>query len=547
MRLELALALLICGCATQSHFIISQDGSPSAPAPTDPDDGFVTVDEKPQWGWRLAPGTDGAQVEVCEDRKCNQRLFVAQAKGTRVTSPEAMQTGVYWWRLRGSQGNRLGKAHTPIRRLALELRASLKSELINLEVPREDIATGKRLGALADRALRHYAEVFGQPLPDKRLNDAFYGTEDGYHIAALAAAGGEARNPGGFSNRHGAHIRWTGPLPRSAQEVPGDVEVALLHELAHQFQIDRVEGYRRQPGWLKEGLADVLAERTLAKFYGVDAIGLPAFNRRISECRDLVTQKRWIPLGTFLDLDTKDTWSSSDADVQLAYYSQSYCIAHFLETDPTLAKPFGEFVRFASTMFDAAVSLRLRRRFAALLGEPGVIDTRIVNWLNSVPLLPWQIRGNGEYRLRPDGGLVFDVGARAASLVHQQTIAGQKRVVIVYDAGNAGAAGAVFGHTGSEHYRVSFGEKIDVLRCNEGNCWSVAHVAAEPATLNAPQHRITIDLQSEGYAVDVDGAAKVTGTWARVPIGRVGLHVINGWALLRSVDISDLPAGDVVP
>ena len=37
-------------------------------------------------------------------------------------------------------------------------------------------------------------------------------------------------------------------------EAPGETEMVLLHELAHQLQYNVVEGYQRQPAWLKEGV-----------------------------------------------------------------------------------------------------------------------------------------------------------------------------------------------------------------------------------------------------------------------------------------------------
>jgi hypothetical protein len=542
MRMKWALAIVLCGCATGGpKFITASDGTASAPAPLDPSDGFVTVDEKPQWGWVLAPGTDGGRVEVCEDDKC-ERPLITIAGGTRVTSPRSMRTGVYWWRLRGRRGDQWGTATTPLRKLAIELRTSLPGELLDLEVPREDVATGKRLVVLADRVLRHYAEEIGQPVPAKRLLNAYYGTEPGYHTSVRQAAFADVYNHGGFSNSYGAHMRWQSPLPRASEQGPGAVEGVLFHELAHQIQIHRVEGYQRQPGWLAEGLADTLAERALAKFFNVDGLRIERFNDRLKGCRKLVEEERWIPLDKFLQLGTEGAWSSTDPSVQRIFYSQSYCITRFLAYDPKLGKPFAELVRFASSMFDFAVPQRLRGKFVSSIGDPHVVDQRITDWLKHAPLVPWTTRGSGEFRPRPDGSYVFDTGTRRGNLVHTQSIANEKRIRIDYETGKADLSAIFFALAGKRSYRLHLDNEIDLLSCeNANNCQSVARAPADAAKLASPRHQVVIDLKDSGPVVEVDGTVRLTAEWPRVRVGEFGLVVKNGYAIVHSVEVSPLP------
>ncbi len=67
----------------------------------------------PTLRWELAPGTDGAQIDLCSDRSCTYALQMVTATGSSVTLSKTvlngfangeLNTGVQFWRARGMSG-----------------------------------------------------------------------------------------------------------------------------------------------------------------------------------------------------------------------------------------------------------------------------------------------------------------------------------------------------------------------------------------------------------------------------------------------------------
>jgi hypothetical protein len=68
----------------------------------------TVTSQRPRFHWALAPGDDGAQVDVCGDRACTQMVTVFTASGTSGAPPKPLTAGLYYWRLHGSYKGTVG-------------------------------------------------------------------------------------------------------------------------------------------------------------------------------------------------------------------------------------------------------------------------------------------------------------------------------------------------------------------------------------------------------------------------------------------------------
>jgi hypothetical protein len=64
--------------------------------------------------WLLAPGTDGARVDLCSDRTCAVPVTSFLATGSRGAPPTPLARGVYFWRLAGTAGGVVGSETSPV-------------------------------------------------------------------------------------------------------------------------------------------------------------------------------------------------------------------------------------------------------------------------------------------------------------------------------------------------------------------------------------------------------------------------------------------------
>jgi len=69
---------------------------------------------RPTLRWALAPGADGARVQICRDRACATVERTFDAAGDRAAPPADLTPGVHFWRLRARAGAALGVASSPV-------------------------------------------------------------------------------------------------------------------------------------------------------------------------------------------------------------------------------------------------------------------------------------------------------------------------------------------------------------------------------------------------------------------------------------------------
>jgi hypothetical protein len=97
---------------------------PPAPRALAPLSTATATSQRPTFHWQLAPGDDGAAVEICADRACHTTVRAFSAKGTSGAPPAPLGKGLYFWRLRGTSGGRVGTAVSPSWELVVGARSA---------------------------------------------------------------------------------------------------------------------------------------------------------------------------------------------------------------------------------------------------------------------------------------------------------------------------------------------------------------------------------------------------------------------------------------
>jgi hypothetical protein len=83
------------------------------PRPLSPLSTAVVTSRRPTFRFLLAPGTDGAHIDICRERACTTILTGADIATGTATPPVDLPTGVLFWRLRGRTGELTGTRTSP--------------------------------------------------------------------------------------------------------------------------------------------------------------------------------------------------------------------------------------------------------------------------------------------------------------------------------------------------------------------------------------------------------------------------------------------------
>ncbi len=78
--------------------------TPPAPRPIRPLSTATVTSRRPTLRWQLAPGSDGARVQICRDRACSAVIVSMDAMGSSVAPPTQLPPGVLFWRAFGRLG-----------------------------------------------------------------------------------------------------------------------------------------------------------------------------------------------------------------------------------------------------------------------------------------------------------------------------------------------------------------------------------------------------------------------------------------------------------
>jgi hypothetical protein len=94
------------------------------PRPLAPLSTSVVTSQQPTFRWQLAPGTQGAAVEICRDRAFTRQCQTLDAPGDHVAPPSALSPGLWFWRLRGRAGGTVGLRTGPIWQFTVGVRSA---------------------------------------------------------------------------------------------------------------------------------------------------------------------------------------------------------------------------------------------------------------------------------------------------------------------------------------------------------------------------------------------------------------------------------------
>jgi hypothetical protein len=89
--------------------------------------GSLASTAQPQLRWELATGTDGAAVDVCRDRACQNIILTLSATGNAGSTPAPLPAGHVFWRARGAVAGAAGTTASPVWELFIPHRVSTPS------------------------------------------------------------------------------------------------------------------------------------------------------------------------------------------------------------------------------------------------------------------------------------------------------------------------------------------------------------------------------------------------------------------------------------
>jgi hypothetical protein len=98
------------GCASGSNACGATGMPASVPRATAPPPGATVDSTQPILRWDLAPGSSGAQVDICLDRACASLVTRFAAVGASGAPPAAIAGGTYFWRLHAVAGSAVDPA-----------------------------------------------------------------------------------------------------------------------------------------------------------------------------------------------------------------------------------------------------------------------------------------------------------------------------------------------------------------------------------------------------------------------------------------------------
>jgi hypothetical protein len=103
-----------CGFVCDVGWVSDGSGCVVAPPrPIAPLSSATVTSRRPTLHWVLAPGTDGAHVEICRDRACSTIVDTIDVSGSSAAPATDLPIGVVYWRLASRTGGTVSAAHGP--------------------------------------------------------------------------------------------------------------------------------------------------------------------------------------------------------------------------------------------------------------------------------------------------------------------------------------------------------------------------------------------------------------------------------------------------
>ena len=218
-------------------------GTITPPRPIAPLSTATVTSRHPTFRWELAPGTDGASLELCSDRACANVFASAEVTGTHTALTRELQPGVVFWRLRSRVGTLVGADVSPTWELIVGARGA-----------RIDTSWGTTLDVNGDG----YADVVvGAPGASSNTGRAY---------VYLGSPSGLSTSPATVLIGRDASGRFGGSVA-SAGDVNGDgyADVVVGANSAH-YQLGRAYLYLGGPSGL--GASLVLGTEGISRGFG---------------------------------------------------------------------------------------------------------------------------------------------------------------------------------------------------------------------------------------------------------------------------------------
>ncbi|HZS39094.1 MAG TPA: hypothetical protein VFF06_19820 [Polyangia bacterium] len=530
-----ALVSAACGPRSAKWPVIDPALGPAPPRAETPGSTATANVTRPRFTWTLAPGTDGARLELCRDENCKQALEIVDG-ATNAVPTQNLPTGVVYWWLRGKQGTRVGAVHSPVRRLTVEAWTEHAGRNVQIAAPWEEQRAAEALAKLGDQALGFFAQVFGRPLPRTPIPIFLYGTPNGYSDALRELGRGRHVHAFAFTAWPGvAHLPFYPRVGRPLAGGPGKLESALLHELAHTYQVTQFQHYNDEPLWLREGLAELLAERVFEIDEGPSAATLPPYTARILAVRDALDSHRFIPLKELFDIE-RDLLAG-DVAVEKAgvFYAEAYSLLAMLDSpaNPERQKKLRAFLHDELALSGFLLAARINRRFRALFGEPAALERELVSWIRAQPVLEWELKA-GDLRLLDGGGLMLDTASDQRSLVLEQTPASGEFAVdaeIERDADGAREAMIVIGYRGAkDFYVVDYIDGGRILLAHFDGKWTRIATRGTGANLLPAETRIklSVEVNDKHVVASMNDQEMLSADLPTAPAGRWGIGCVDG-------------------
>lgn len=172
------------------------------PRPISPLSSARVTSRSPTLRWELAPGTDGARIELCSDRACTTVLETLDVSGTSGAPTADLPPGAVFWRLFGASGATVGTVASPtweifVRRRSASIDTSFGTTLDVNGDGRPDLAVGAHGAATNRGAVYVHHGRMGAPLmtPSATL----MGPEPAGRFGIVVASAGDV-NGDGFSD-----------------------------------------------------------------------------------------------------------------------------------------------------------------------------------------------------------------------------------------------------------------------------------------------------------------------------------------------------------
>jgi hypothetical protein len=117
-------------CALGDTCVVTADGAEChkidirAPRQLAPLSTSRVTSHRPTFRWELAGEDDGAQLEIYRDRACSQLVTQQRAHGTSVRPDAPLAPGLYFWRVRGAEGELVGPSASAVWQVNVPVRDS---------------------------------------------------------------------------------------------------------------------------------------------------------------------------------------------------------------------------------------------------------------------------------------------------------------------------------------------------------------------------------------------------------------------------------------